>query len=114
MFANPLWSVGILAGLILLYMFVIRPRLKVRFVDTYTHIDGVWARWWARTVAFRSWIATALAGVLIAVPDIVVALTPIDLTPFIGEKWAPIVSGALAGFLALNRAFSTKPDGTVA
>lgn len=111
MFANPLWSVLILAGLAALYYFVIRPRLRVRFTDTYAHIDGWWARQWARTVAFRSWIATAIAGVLIAAPDILAAVIPIDLSPFIGTKWAPIVSGALAAFLALNRAFSTKPDG---
>lgn len=109
MFANPIWSVLILAGLVAVYYFIIRPRLRVAFSETYAHLDTWWERWWARIVAFRSWIATVAAALLIALPDILVAVTPIDLSPFIGEKWAPLVSGALAAFLALNRAFSTTP-----
>lgn len=111
MFANPLWSVLLIAALIAIYFFVIRPKLQARFVDTYSHIDNWWARQIARLHAFRSWVATVIAGLAIALPDIVVAITPIDLTPFIGTEWAPRVAGALAAYLALNRAFSTKPDG---
>lgn len=106
MFANPLWSVAILLGLFAVYGVIRWKNGGPLLVSNKTL--------WDRIVAFRSWVATAAAAVLIAVPDILVALTPIDLSPFIGEKWAPIVSGSLAAFLALNRAFSTKPDGTVA
>ena len=110
MFANPIWSVLILGGVIALYWFVIRPRLEVAFSATYAHIDDFWARQWARVVAFRSYIASVVAAVLIAAPDIIVAIAPVDLSGIIGPKWAPIVSGLLAAFLAINRAFSTKPD----
>jgi hypothetical protein len=106
MFANPLWSILILLGLLAVYGII-------RWKHGGPLLIGN-ATLWDRIVAFRSWVATAIAGVLIAAPDLLVALAPVDLSPVIGEKWAPIVSGALAGFLALNRAFSTKPDGTAA
>jgi hypothetical protein len=110
MFANPIWSILIIAGLIALYAFVIRPRLKVAFSETYLHIDGWRARQFARLHAFRSWVATVIAGLLIALPDIIVAVLPVDLSWLIGENWAKIVTGALAAYLAINRAFATKPD----
>jgi hypothetical protein len=53
MFANPLWSVAILLALVLIYRFIISPRLRVRFSETYTEIDGFWARLWTRIYAFR-------------------------------------------------------------
>lgn len=106
MFANPLWSILILLSLFAVYGII-------RWKHGGPLLIGN-ATLWERVVAFRSWVATAIAGLLIAAPDLLVALAPVDLSPIIGERWAPIVSGALAAFLALNRALSTKPEGTPA
>lgn len=109
MYLNPAWSVLLLLAVGALYWFVIRPRLRVAFLETYAHLDSFWARVWARLVAFRSYFATALAAVMIALPDIAVALSPIDLSEFVGKWWAQAWTTGLAIFLAVNRAFSTKP-----
>lgn len=109
MYANPIWSVLLLLAPIALYWFVIRPRLRARFTELYGHMDSFWARLWARTVAFRSYIATVLAAVAIALPDIAVAVAPIDLSEFVGKWWAQAWTTGLAVFLAVNRAFATKP-----
>lgn len=109
MYANPIWSVLLIAAVVALYWFVIRPRLRAKFLETYQHIDSFWARLWARTVAFRSYLASAFAAIMIALPDIAVALTPIDLSEVVGKWWAQAWTTGLAIFLAVNRAFSTKP-----
>ena len=109
MYANPIWSLLLLAGVMALYWFVIRPRLKVRFADTYSHIDGFWARQFARLHAFRSYVATLVAAVLLAAPDIAVAVAGVDLSGILGHSWAQIVTSLLAIYLAVNRAFSTRP-----
>lgn len=109
MFLNPIWSVLLLVAVASLYVFVIRPRLAVAFTETYTHIDGWWARQFARLYGFRSFAATAFACLMIALPDIAVAIMPIDLTWLVGPKWAPVIVGLLASYLAVNRAFATKP-----
>lgn len=109
MYANPIWSVLLILAVIALYWFVIRPRLKVRFAETYTHIDGWWARQWARVVAFRSYVAALVTAVMIASPDIAVKLLPIDLSGFVGPWWAQAWTTALTVFLAVNAAMKTKP-----
>lgn len=109
MFLNPLWSVLLLAAVVGLYVFVIRPRLKARFVDLYVNVDGFWSRLAARLWAFRSYVATVIAALALALPDIAVAVSPLDLSGIIGERYAPMVTAALAIYLALNRAFATKP-----
>lgn len=109
MFLNPIWSVLLLVAVASLYVFVIRPRLAVAFTETYAHIDGWWARQYARLYAFRSYVATAFAALAIALPDIVVAVLPIDLTWLVGPNWAPVITALLAAYLAINRGFATTP-----
>lgn len=109
MYLNPIWSGMLLGAIVALYVFVIRPRLKVAFTETYQNIDNWWMRQWARIVAFRSYVATAIAGALIALPDLAVAILPIDLSSIVGPKWAPTITALLTIFLAVNRAFATKP-----
>jgi hypothetical protein len=109
MFANPVWSVLLLVSTAALYWLVIRPRLKVKFTDVYAHIGSFWKRWLARIVAFRSYVATVVAALLIGLPDLVVAISPVDFSGIIGEEWAKKVAAGLAIYLAVNRAFSTKP-----
>lgn len=108
MFANPLWSLLLLAAPIALYWFVIRPRLETRFTDLYAHLDSFWARVWARTYAFRTfWIAT-VGAVLVALPDLLVQIAPLDFS-FLPQPWAAFVSPACLGIVALIKAFETKP-----
>lgn len=107
MFANPIWSVLLLAGVFALYWFVIRPKAPI--LETRQYIENWWARQWARIVAFRSYVATLIAGLLVALPDILVRVAPLDFSDWIGPDWSKKVGSALALFLAVNAAFKTKP-----
>lgn len=109
MFLNPIWSILLIVAVIALYVFVIRPRLQAKFTELYTDIESFWGRLLARLYAFRSYFATVLATVLIALPDIAVALTPLDFSGLIGPNYAKMVAAGLAIYLAVNRAYATKP-----
>lgn len=111
MFANPIWSILLLAAPIALYWFVIRPRLKIKFTDLYAHIDSFWGRVWARTYAFRTfWIAT-FGAVVTALPDILVQVAPLDFSGFLPQPWPAYTSSAVAIAISLMKAFETKPAG---
>lgn len=110
MFLKLLWPVLLIVAVAALYPLVIRPRLKVRFSETYLHIDGFWARLRARLYAFRSYVATWFATLAIALPYIVEAILPVDLSWLVGADWASAIGGLLAAYLAINRAYATKPD----
>lgn len=93
-------SVGLLAAVFALYWFVIRRR---------AHFLQVGQGILDRLHRFRSYVATAVAALLVALPDIIVAVSPADLSNLIGPRWAPMIGSILAVYLAVNRAFSTKP-----
>lgn len=114
MFANPFYSLAIIAALVALWFFVIKPRLHGDWEDTYSHITDWWPRQMARLYAFRSYVAAWAAGLLIALPDIIVAVAPIDLSWLVGPRWAQIWAGSLGAYLAINNAFKTKPLGVKA
>lgn len=119
MFANPLWSFLILVALVLIYRFIISPRLRVRFSETYTHIDGFWARLWARIVAFRSPIVAAVGPILTALPDILIFIWSllshvIPILPtldFSGlpQPWPAYANFASTSAVILMKAFETTP-----
>jgi hypothetical protein len=113
MFANPLWSVLILVALGIVYG-IIRYKHGGPLLLNNDHIKDWKARWLARLIAFRSFVAVQVAALLIALPDLIVLIAPVDLSWLIGESWAKFVSGALAAFLAINAALKTKPDGVKA
>lgn len=109
MFANPIWSILLLAAPVALYWFVIRPRLKARFVDIYADLDSFWARVWARIYAFRTfWIAT-LGAIVTAAPDILVQIAPLDFSPFLPQPWPAYTGPATTIAITLMKAFETKP-----
>lgn len=108
MFANPIWSVAVLVALALVYRFIISPRLRVRFAETYTHIDGFWARLWARIYAFRTPIVAAIGPVLAALPDILVLIPTLDLS-FLPQPWAAYTIGASNFAVIIMKAFETTP-----
>lgn len=109
MFANPIWSVLLLAAPIALYFFVIRPRLQTRLLDLYQHLDSLWARIWARLYAFRTfWIAT-FGAVVTALPDILVHIAPIDFSGILPQPWPAYTGPATSIAIVLMKAFETKP-----
>lgn len=109
MYINPIWSVILIVGVIAVWFVVIKPRLGVPLSETYQHVGGWWSRVWARIVAFRSYFASLFAALMIGLPDIAVALTPIDLSGIVGHWWAQAWATGLAIYLAINRALATKP-----
>jgi len=108
MFANPIWSLLLLAAPVVVYVFIIRPRLQVRFTDLYSHVDSFWARLLARTYAFRSFVVASGGAVLVALPDLLVQVSYLDFS-FLPQPWPMYVSIATTLALALIRAFDTKP-----
>lgn len=108
MFANPIWSVLLLAAPIAVYWFIIRPRLEARFTELYAHLDSFWARVWARTYAFRSFFVATAGAILVALPDLLVQISSMDFS-FLPQPWPMYVSIATTMALALIRAFDTKP-----
>lgn len=113
MFANPLLSVAILAALGLMFL-IMRLKHGGPLLAPYRHIDNWWTWLKAITFGFRSWVASAVTGILIAFPDIAVAILPVDLSWAIGERYATTLTGMLTAYLAVNRAWSTKPPGEAA
>lgn len=110
MFANPLYSLALLAVPVLIYFLIIRPRLKVKLTDTYAHIDSFWGRVRARIYAFRSfWVG--VSGILLtALPDILVVIAPVDFTGILPQPWPAYTGVGTSIALTLVRAFATKPD----
>lgn len=107
MFANPIWSVLLLVGIFALYWFVIRPKAPI--LEKAKHVDGFFERWTTRIIAYRSYVAGLIGALLVALPDILVAVAPFDFSPFIGPEWAKKVGSVLALFLLVNTALKTKP-----
>lgn len=110
MFANPIWSILLLAAPIALYWFVIRPRLKIKFTDLYAHIDSFWGRVWARTYAFRTFWIAALTAVMTAAPDLLVKMSSLDFS-FLPQPWPMYTSLFFTISVSLMKAFETKPAG---
>lgn len=108
MFANPIWSLLLLAAPIALYWFVIRPRLEARFTELYDHLDSFWARVWARTYAFRTFVIATITAVATAAPDLLVKVSSLDLS-FLPQPWLMYTSLFFTITVSLMKAFETKP-----
>ena len=114
MFANPFWSVLLIVAMIVLYRFVISPRLGMRFTETYADIESFWGRTKARLWAFRTfWIACAGAFVT-ALPDLLVLVAPIDFSPWLPQPWPAYTGPITTGVITLMKAFETKQGNTPA
>jgi len=109
MFAHWIWSVLLLAAPIAVYWFVIRPRLHARFTELYANIDSFWGRVWARTYAFRTFWIASFGAVMTALPDILVAIAPLDFSQLLPHPWPMWVSIGTTFIITLMRAFETKP-----
>lgn len=109
MFANPFWSVLLLLIMAAIYWFIIRPRLQAKFTELRADVNSFWGRWLARLYAFRTYCVATFGVALAALPDILVAIAPLDFSPYIGERWAGMVGIGTTITIALMKAFETKP-----
>lgn len=105
-----IWSVAVILGPILIYWFVIRPRLKERFADTYSHIDSWWQRQWARVLAFRTYVIGALGIWLSEAPALLDGLNAVNLTDW-PEGWQSTVRLVTIFLMIYTRARATTPVG---
>lgn len=108
MFANPIWSILLLAAPIALYWFVIRPRLKAKLTELYDHIDSFWGRVWARTYAFRTFVIATFTAVITAAPDLLVKVSALDFS-FLPQPWPMYTSLFFTITVSLMKAFETRP-----
>lgn len=108
MFANPLWSLLLLIIPFLVYWFVIRPRLQARLTQIYAGVGSFWSRQWARVYAFRTFIVTTIGALLIALPDLLVIISPLDFS-FLPQPWAGWVGPICMIVIQLMKAFETRP-----
>lgn len=109
MFAHWIWSVLLLAAFVAIYWFIIRPRLKAKFTELYADIDSFWGRLWARTYAFRTFWVAAFGALMTALPDILVAIAPLDFSQILPQPWAGFTGIGTTVAIALMKAFETKP-----
>lgn len=109
MFANPLWSILLLVVMVLIYIFIIRPRLQAKITELRADVDSFWGRWLARLYAFRTYVVATIGVALTAAPDILVAIAPLDFSQFLPQPWAGYTGVGTTIALAVMKAFETKP-----
>ena len=103
-----LFSILILAAPIAIYIWIIRPRLRARFVDTYAHLDSFWGRSWARIKAFRTWIIGGVGLYASELPALLETFNAIDLTS-LPPYWQSTVRVLTIVAIMVSRAYSTTP-----
>ena len=106
--SNVLFIIIALSAPPAIYWFIVRPRLKARFVDLYSNIDGFWARWWALAVAFRTMLFGAIGLMLPEVITGIATLAASDLS-FMPEQWQSWIRAAALIATMLGRAMATTP-----
>lgn len=98
-------SAGVLAFVLILYFWKIRPALheQPKFFGFYEELDGFWAKVWKQIK--RAWdiVAAAVLVVLPEVPGILTDLGAIDLTGLVPEATAKIIAKVVALALILVR-----------
>jgi hypothetical protein len=97
-----------LAAPILIYWFIVRPRLQSRFTNLYSHIDGFWARWWARAKAFRTLVFGTIG---LALPELISGVAFLASSDLSGlpDGWSGSIRVAALIATMLGRAMATTP-----
>lgn len=108
MFAHWIWSLLILAAPIVIYIFIIRPRLQARFTELYADIDSFWGRLWARTYAFRTFVLASVTAFATALPDLLVQISSLDFS-FLPQPWPMYTMLFFTVVTSLMKAYETKP-----
>lgn len=107
MFENPLWSLLLLALLVIMYL-LIRPMLRREFAAVYEDVDGFWAKVWVYVRKFHTWVITAISVILIAAPDLLVRVSGLDFSSILPQPWAGFVSPIALGLIAILKAVDTR------
>lgn len=105
---NILLSIIAIVAPVAIYWFIVRPRLNARFVDLYTYIDGFWARWWARVVAFRTMVIGSVGLILPEIINGIAFLASSDLSA-LPDEWEQGIRIAALVATVLSRAMTTAP-----
>jgi hypothetical protein len=109
MFANPIWSFLLLASPFAVYFLIIRPRLKASLPEVFENIDGRWAKVWAFLKRFQTLVVYAAGALLLAAPDILVTVAPVDFSDVLPRPWAAYVGPGCMALNFLLKALSTTP-----
>src|SRR5687768_13991378 len=109
MFANPFWSLLLLAVPVAIWFLVIRPRLGERLTQVYADAGSLWQRIKARAYAFRTFWIGVLGVLVTAAPDLLVLAGPLDFSPFLPQPWPAYTGPATSALIVLMKAFETKP-----
>lgn len=102
------FSVLVLAAPIAIYWWIIRPRLQAKFSELYSHIDGFWARQWARIVAFKTYVIGMIGIYASELPAFFEQLQLVDLSS-LPEAWQSTIRITTLVAVLLSRAYSTTP-----
>ena len=108
MFLHPVWSLLLLIIPILIYWFIIRPRLQAKLTEIYADLDSFWSRLWARIYAFRTFVIATIGVIVTALPDLLVQISSADFS-FLPQPWPMWVSISTTLSITLMKAFETKP-----
>jgi hypothetical protein len=92
----------------LLWFLLIRRRLGTKLTAIYTG-GSFWQRFAHRFHAFQTFWVACIFAVLTALPDILVAIAPLDLSPFLPQPWAAYTGPAATIMITILRALDTKP-----
>jgi uncharacterized protein YacL len=105
---NIIIGIIAIAAPVAIYWFIVKPRLKARFTNLYSHIDSFWARWWARAVAFRTLVFGTIGLVLPELINFVASMASSDISALPDSLENAIRISALIATM-LGRAMATSP-----
>lgn len=109
MFANPIWSVLLILTMGAIFWLVIKPRLHAKITEMRSDVDSFWGRLFARLYAFRTYLVATFGILLTALPDILVAIAPLDFSAILPQPWAGYTGVGTTIAITLMKAFETKP-----
>lgn len=109
MFAHWIWSVLLLAIMAAIFWFVIMPRLRARLTELRLDEKSFLSRLLARLYAFRTFVVALVGMLLTALPDILVAIAPLDFSTILPQPWAGYTGIGTTLAITLMRALETKP-----
>jgi hypothetical protein len=103
-------ALGLIAALLALYVFVIRPR-GAYVLATYREAGGGWAGikavWWG----YFTPLMGVLGTIVYALPELLTVATGLDFKTLLPEPWGLYVAAALPFVMVLLKAFAATPTG---
>lgn len=112
MFANPLWSILLLAIPVAIWFLIIKPKLGTKLTDIYKDAGSLWERIKARFYAFRTFWVGVIGTIFTALPDLLVLVSPLDFSGILPQPWPAYTGAITSAAIVLMKAFETKPGET--